>query len=347
VRAAASDALGHRVEDGAARPAAAAVTGGTGARAGRRTTERPIQLDLVSDVDQTAVGVVAAAPGGVPLADYATGFGLKPSAARPPLLDYVRVLWQRRHFVLAFASAKNVATFSEARLGQLWQVLTPLLNAAVYYLIFGLLLKTSRGVPNYQAFLVVGIFVFTYTQRSVLNGSRAISSNLGLIRALHFPRATLPFAYTILELQQLAASMIVMAAIVLLTGEPITLQWLLVVPALLFQTMFNIGASLVVARVGAKYTDVAQLLPFVLRTWLYLSGVFYSIKKVTAGAPHFVRVLLEANPGAVYIDLVRDALLHDHVAGPHTWFYAVFWGVVALAVGFVYFWRAEETYGRG
>ena len=279
--------------------------------------------------------------------ELAQAHGLVAIAERPPLRSYVRDLWSRRYFIVAFASARNIATFSDARLGQVWQVLTPLLNAGVYFLIFGVLLHTARGVHNFIAFLVIGIFVFTYTQRSVLSGSKAISSNLNLIRALHFPRAALPFAFTILELQQLLVSMVVMLGIVLITGEPISFSWLLLVPILLLQTMFCIGAALAIARVGAKVTDVSQLLPFVLRTWLYVSGVFYSIKHFTKGAPHIVKVALDANPGAVYIELVRDAMLKDHVAVAHAWFYAVFWAVFGLGAGFLYFFRAEQTYGRG
>ncbi len=281
------------------------------------------------------------------LADMAREAGLKPISVRPPLRTYLPDLWQRRHFVVAFASARNIATFADARLGQVWQVLTPLLNAGVYYLIFGLLLNTKRGVPNFIAFLVIGIFVFTYMQRSVLNGSRAINTNLDLIRALHFPRASLPLATVLVELQQLAVSMVVMLAIVLITGEPLTPAWLLVIPALLLQTMFCVGISLAMARVGANLKDLSQLLPFILRTWLYLSGVFYSISKFTAHAPHIVRQALDANPGAVYIELVRDALLQDHVAVAHAWSYAVFWGIFSLTAGFLFFYRGEETYGRG
>jgi teichoic acid transport system permease protein len=284
---------------------------------------------------------------GARAAELAAQHGLMPIAARPPLGTYIREVWSRRQFIVAFASARNIATFADARLGQVWQVLTPLLNAGVYFLIFGLLLNTQRGVHNYIAFLVIGIFVFTYTQRSVLSGSRAISTNLSLIRALHFPRAALPFAYTIIELQQMFVSMIVMIAIVLITGEPITFQWLLLVPILLLQSMFNVGASLFVARIGARVTDVTQLLPFVLRTWLYVSGVFYSIAHFTKNAPHVVKVLLDANPGAVYIELVRDALLQEHVAVTFAWPYAVMWAVGGLGLGFLYFYRAEETYGRG
>ena len=273
--------------------------------------------------------------------------GLTPMSVRPPLRAYVASVWQRRHFIVAFASARNIATFADARLGQVWQVLTPLLNAGVYFLVFGLLLNTKRGVHNFIAFLVIGIFVFTYTQRSVLNGSRAINGNLDLIRALHFPRAALPLAYVLIELQQLAVSMVVMLVIVLCTGEPVTVSWLLVLPALLLQTMFCIGASMFMARIGAGLKDLSQLLPFILRTWLYLSGVFYSITRFTKDAPHLVKVALDANPGAVYIELIRDALLQDHVAVQRAWPYAVFWGVFSLIGGFVFFYRREETYGRG
>jgi teichoic acid transport system permease protein len=281
------------------------------------------------------------------LAEYARQAGLSPIAVRPALGAYLRELWQRRHFIIAFASARNIAIFAEARLGQVWQVLTPVLNAGVYFLIFGLLLNTDKGVDNYVGFLVIGIFIFTYTQRSVLSGSKSLAANINLIRAMHFPRASLPLAYTIVELQQLFVSMGVMAVIVVMTGEPITLQWLLVIPALLLQTMFNMGASLAIARFGARLTDVSQLLPFLLRTWLYVSGVFFSIAVFAKSAPEALRVMLDANPGAVYIELVREALLSGHEAHPNVWLYAIGWGVVALIAGFTYFYRAEETYGRG
>src|SRR4029078_4930222 len=100
-----------------------------------------------------------------PLADLAARHGLRPSAIRPGVFAYARQLWQRRHFIVGFATARNVAMYTEARLGQLWQGLPPPLNAGVYYLIFGLLLGANRGVPNYVSFLVTGIFVFNFTQR--------------------------------------------------------------------------------------------------------------------------------------------------------------------------------------
>ena len=235
--------------------------------------------------------------------------------------------------------------YSRARLGQLWQVLTPLMNAGVYYLFFGLLFNAGRGVDNFVAFLVTGVFVFHFTQRSVSAGARAISGNLSLIRALHFPRASLPFAFTIVELQQLMVSMVVLSIIVLATGEPLTWYWLLIIPALILQTIFNIGLSLILARIGAKIPDISQLLPFITRTWLYLSGILYSIPNRVG--PGLLRDLMMANPAAVYIELARDALMDSHQATTLTWYLALAWALVIFIGGFWYFWAAEERYGRG
>ena len=133
--------------------------------------------------------------------------------------------------------------YTEARLGQLWQVLTPLLNAGVYYLIFGLLLGTNRGVPDYISFLVTGVFVFNFTQRAFITSSQVIRDTLPLIRALYFPRACLPLGYVLIELQQLILSFAVLFVIVLVAGEPLTPYWLLIFPVLILQSVFNVGAG--------------------------------------------------------------------------------------------------------
>ncbi|MEQ7128813.1 ABC transporter permease [Actinopolymorpha sp. B11F2] len=280
-----------------------------------------------------------------PAAELAERHGLSPSSAQPSFGAYLAQLWQRRHFITAFATSRTVSQYSSSTLGQLWQVLTPLMNAAVYFLIFGILFQTAKSVENFVAFLVTGVFVFTFTQRSVTSGARSISGNLALIRALHFPRAALPLAFTIVELQQLLVSMIVLCIIVLATGEPLTFAWLLAIPALALQTIFNLGLSLFIARVGSRLPDISQLLPFITRTWLYMSGVFFVIPDRIPAGP--LRDIMQANPGAIYIELVRDALIDTHSAPRLAWVLAAGWAVVAFGAGIMYFWAGEEAYGRG
>jgi teichoic acid transport system permease protein len=292
------------------------------------------------------------APAADDLSALAARHGLSVSGARPSLSEYVHQLWARRHFISAFATAKLTAQYSQAKLGQVWQVMTPLLNAAVYYFIFGVLLGTKHNVPDYVPFLVTGVFIWTFTQSSIMAGTRAISGNLGLVRALHFPRAALPISFALQQLQQLLFSMAALVVILLCFGVPVAFSWVLAIPALVLQFTFNAGVSMIVARLGAKTPDIAQLMPFVLRTWMYVSGVMWSIDKITNkdGLPHLVTVLLQLNPAAVYIDLMRFALIdsfHAKALPPHVWAAATGWALLAGIGGFIYFWKAEETYGRG
>lgn len=289
---------------------------------------------------------------GLSPADLAAKYGLSVSGARPGLREYVRQLWGRRHFILAFSQAKLTAQYSQAKLGQLWQVATPLLNAAVYYLIFGLILQTKRGIPQevFVPFLVTGVFVFTFTQSSVMAGVRAISGNLGLVRALHFPRASLPVSFSLQQLQQLLFSMVVLVTVAVLFGSYPSLSWLLVIPALAMQFLFNTGLALIMARLGSKTPDLAQLMPFIMRTWMYASGVMFSIPVMLKDKPGWIADVLQYNPAAIYMDLVRFALIEGYGSEnlpAHVWLVALVWALAVALIGFVYFWKAEERYGRG
>ncbi|MET8909728.1 ABC transporter permease [Micromonospora sp. NPDC004551] len=295
---------------------------------------------------------VADPDSGLTQAQLAQRYGLRVAGERPPLAEYARRLWAYRHFMTAYSRAKVASSLSNTQLGQLWQVLTPLTNAAVYYLIFGVILSQHRSVSNFIAYLCTGVFIFMFTQTAVQNGTSAITGNLGLIRALQFPRAALPITVTLVQLQQLLMSMIVLAAIVLLTGEPITFRWLLIAPMLLLQTIFNVGLTMVMARLGSKVTDLKQVMPFVMRTWLYASGVLYPVALFREHLPNWAAAVLEWNPPLVFIELARYSLLDSHqanlVSSPlRLWALGLFWAVVMGIGGFVYFWRGEEEYGRG
>jgi teichoic acid transport system permease protein len=247
------------------------------------------------------------------LGELARQYGLKLSGARPSLRAYLAMLWQRRYFITGYATARNISMYTEAKLGQVWQVLTPLLNAGVYYLIFGVLFGAQKGVTNYPAFLLAGVFVFAFTERSIVTGSTVMRVNLQLIRALYFPRASLPLAYVIVELQQMLVGMGVLAVIMLATGEDISQYWLLLIPAVLLQTLFNIGAALIVARLGGAMADVSELIPFFLRITRYFCGVMYLVITLTSRLHHqWEKLVLTLNPPAVFISLVRTAFMSTY-----------------------------------
>jgi teichoic acid transport system permease protein len=287
---------------------------------------------------------------GLPLKELARRHGLSAAGALPGLPAYTRQLWSYRHFIASYANAKVSSSLGTTRLGMLWQVLTPVINAAVYYVIFGVIIGTKDGVSNFIPYLCTGVFIFGFTQSTVQAGINSITGNLGLIRALHFPRASLPIAVAVIEARNLIAAMIVLMTIVLFTGEPLTLEWLFVVPILLLQATFNTGLAMFAARLGAKVTDLRQLIPFIMRMWMYSSAVLYPVQRFTDHLHGWKLYALEANPLLVFIELMRHSLMENvKLAGPPTrlWIEAVVWTVLVGFGGYVYFWRGEKGYGRG
>jgi teichoic acid transport system permease protein len=293
---------------------------------------------------------VARTDTGESLQELAHRHGLSSAGALPSLWQYTKQIWAYRHFITSYANARISSTFGVTHLGSIWQVLTPLFNAAVYYVIFGVILNTKSGAGNFIAYLCCGVFIYSFTSVVVSGGTQAITGNLGLIRALHFPRASLPISVVLVEVRNLFASMLVLMTIVVLTGEPIRLQWVLIVPALFLQMFFNAGLALFLARLGSKVIDVKNLIPFILRIWMYLSAVLYPATRFTTEFHGWKLRVIEANPLLVYIELIRHALIENvELAGPPLtlWFEALIWAVVVFCIGYVFFWRGEKGYGRG
>ncbi|MQA95644.1 MAG: ABC transporter permease [Streptosporangiales bacterium] len=286
-------------------------------------------------------GTVPAASVPPDLPGLAARYGLAPVGARPPLGAYLRELWRRRHFATALARSRFVANSTGDRLGMAWNVLRPLTQAAVYGLVFGILFGADRPA-DWVAFVTCGVFVFGFTSQALTAGARAVTGNGGLVRALRFPRAVLPVSVALQELYAMLPAIGVLAVIVLATGEPVSWTWLLVLPALALQALFNLGGGLLLARLTADVSDVTQLLPFGLRTLFYLSGVFYELDRF----PDPYRQIMELNPAHAFIAMIRGAFLEGRAPGLSPWLVAGAWTAVLLVAGLIVFWRAEERYGR-
>lgn len=286
-------------------------------------------------------------------------WGLRHLGGRPSLASYVGQLWQRRHFAFELARSRFRAENEADRLGVAWIVLRPMINAAVYGTVFGFILVSDSRPADYLPYLVSGVFVFQFFAGCLTDGSRSIIANMGLVTTLHFPRAVLPISVVIQQLLGLFWMILALCLIVLANGDPIRVSWLQVVPAVLLFGLFNLGVAFVAARITIHLRDVAQLIPFVTRMFFYLSGIFTSMQSLLHAHPLGLRIA-EANPIYVFVTLVRVALLgwHNVFADPkhpghyfhydpaQTWVYAIAWAVGMLLVGFVFFWSAEDKYGR-
>jgi teichoic acid transport system permease protein len=234
------------------------------------------------------------------------------------------------------------------------------LLAGVYYLVFGVILNAQRGVEYYPAFLIVGIMTYTFVGKVVQAGARTVVSNLSLIRSIRFPRASLPLAATFSETIAHVPALVTMFVLVTVTSHfamdpanpgralpPIwpDWAWLLVVPGTLVMAVFALGLALLTARATFHFRDVQNVLPYVLRLWMYLSGMFYTVDFVEDKAAPWMVALFKLNPLWLFFRIFRDSLI-DRSFDPVVWGGATAWALVVLVGGFVYFRAHEAEYGR-
>ena len=283
-----------------------------------------------------------AAPDAIP--DQAGSDGLFAVGQPIPLRTYLRDLWRRRDYLLRVPLEDLRVQNAHTLLGNLWLLLNPMLQVAVYLLVFGVLIDLDRGVDDYLAFLTVGVFVFHQAQRTVSAGARSVVANVGLIRALRFPRAVLPIGSTIAQLISFAPVLVVMLVVTVGHGHLPATRWLALPGLVALLTAFGLGAGLLAARANHTYRDFENLLPFLFRLLFYLSGVLYSVDRLVEDAT--LRALFALDPLYCLVTVWRWALLDSEAVGL-VWLGAVVWPVVTLVVGFVAFRSREATYGSG
>jgi teichoic acid transport system permease protein len=268
-----------------------------------------------------------------------------------PLRVYLRSLWERRQFAISVPAGELRSKHMNTLLGNVWHLLNPILQVGVYFLIFGLLLNTKRGVENFLPFLAIGVFSFGYMQRSITACASSIISNQGLIRSLSFPRAILPISAVVRET---IAFLPALGLLLVLNGFPpegARVTWPLIVPLTLLMAMFSLGAGFILARLTDGVQDVSNLLPFLFRLSFYVSGILYAVERWVPERYADWLPVIALNPFYAFISQMRHALMTtyraDPIIDPWLWLSVLVYPVVFLVGGFLFFRAGEHRYGRG
>lgn len=267
---------------------------------------------------------------------------LEPVTGRLGLGAYLRALAARSDFILTVPRQELRAQHMNTVLGNLWFLVNPLLQTAVYYLVFGLLLETDRGLDNFLVYLVIGVLTLGYYNQTITRASRLIETNETLIRSIYFPRAVIPAASSLTSLYTYLPSFAVMVFVALLTGERPSWRWLLLPLILGALFVFVSGNGFLFARLGNAFRDLSQIIPHGTRLLFYASGTIFDPRAFSEDPA--VLIWFELNPLYQFLTLIRWCLID--VATPWWfWISAPAWAIFSLVGGFLVFWRGELSYG--
>lgn len=274
--------------------------------------------------------------------------GLSPIGVRPPLGQYLHELWGRRHFIWMDSQHRLATKNARNRLGRLWLVLRPVLDAALYFVVFGLIIGARGGIENFAAYVVVGILMFQSTMRSISQGPGLIRGGSAMIRAFSFPRAAIPLSWAIRDALQMRFTLPVALVMIMVIppNEMPGWTWLLVVPIFALQMILNLGIAFLLARVGFVFPDASQLMGVVARFLMYGSGVIFPVEHYLSRLDSpLLQLVIETNPIYHMLLMYRSALIDNTLPPLGSWLILGAWAFGLLLVGFLIFWQGEASYG--
>lgn len=269
---------------------------------------------------------------------------IRPKSARLPLHKYAARIWGLRHFIVLHARYKAMDDNDDMFLGKMWTVLEPVFRIAMYGLIFGLLLNTSRGIENFIGYLIIGITFFGFISRGPNSGSGLVQRTQNLIGTFNFPRATVVIGEAVrgFFMALIPSILATIGALVFQLDKPLSWTILLAIPLFLLMQVFSAGLMFISARITAFLPDFRRMMQFFTRAWFYISGVFFSIERY-ANIPELQSVMV-ANPAYQFLTALRDSIMYSSAPELTTWLYLAAWSFGAFLIGFVYFWQAESRY---
>jgi teichoic acid transport system permease protein len=257
----------------------------------------------------------------------------------PPLGPYVRELWRRREFAFELSRTNLRAQHFETAFGQLWLVLNPLLLALVYFLLVDILRHGHRP-PGFFAHLVAGIFAYYFVSGAVREAAKSVTGGGRLVLNTAFPRALLPLSDVITAFKRFLPTFVIYIPIHLVSGLPVGLVDLWLIPIVVMLGLVAAGLSMFVAALQVYFRDVKNFLPYVLRIWLYASPVLYFAHEV----PGHWSWVLSLNPIGGLLSGWSDVLHDGHAPTATDLGLGLAWGVFLFIGGALFFMSRERDF---
>lgn len=199
--------------------------------------------------------------------------------------------------------------YSRPSLGFFWAFLSPIFMVAIFYIVFGVILRVkTEGVP-FVLYLMSGIFSWLFFQDSINKSVTSLMDNKNLIKESNFPHWLIPLSIVLANgINFLPSwSILIVATLIILKGLPIFILLLPVI--LLIYLITALGISLVTSVIYVRCRDIKYVLEVALLALFYSTPVFYSLYTVKNSVGHFWFNIYIYNPFVGMLNLYRSVVL--------------------------------------
>lgn len=196
--------------------------------------------------------------------------------------------------------------YKQSALGVIWSFLNPLLQLAVYALIFPIILKVQQ--ENYVIFVCSALIPWTFFTTIVTQSTGIIIANGNILKKVYFPREILPISVVTSAAVNFLISTIIILVFVLCYGMGITWHIVFYPLVLLVQYLLSLGISFVLSSATVYFRDLEHFVGVAMMLLFYATPIVYSINTVDGIYAKFLKL----NPMCHIVEAYRSVFYYQN-----------------------------------
>lgn len=255
-------------------------------------------------------------------------------------MGLIKRLYEYRELLKNNVKKEIGGKYKKSFLGILWSFLNPLLQIAVYALVFQVILRSN--IEDYAVYLCCGLIPWQYFSGVVLKGAATLIENANIIKKVYFPREILPISIVSSEGVNFLISTIIIIGFVIFSGRLITLNilWYFLIVAIQF--IVSIGIAFLVSSVTVYFRDLQHILGIIIQLLFYATPIVYAIDQV----PESFQWIMKINPMAYLIDGYRSIFYYGQIPNFKGLAIAFAMGVILCVLGYIIFKKLEKRFAE-
>lgn len=251
----------------------------------------------------------------------------------------LKELYAYREMIFSLVRRDLNGRYKGSVLGFFWTFLNPLLQLGVYTLVFSVIMR--NGIEDYYLYLFVALVPWIFFSTSVSGGASCIRAQQEMVKKIYFPREVLPISFVTSQFVNMLFSLLVVLAVLLISGKGLNLIALLYLPLImLVEYVLCLSMAFITSAVTVYLRDLEYLLGIITMAWQFLTPVMYSLELV----PEELLPLFNLNPMTPVIIAYRDILYYKRIPELRTLVHATFLGIFLMAVGTLVFKKLQRHF---
>lgn len=231
--------------------------------------------------------------------------------------------------------------YKQTVMGFGWAIFMPLLNTAIFSVIFMRVAPIETGVP-YPIFAYCGLLAWNFFAVSLRFSVNSLTSNSSLVTKVYFPREIFPLSSILVCFVDFAVGAIVLIGMMAYYHIHVT-PAILFLPVVLFVLfIFTSAIALLLAMGNLFYRDIKYLFEVSITVWMFGTAVLYPAELVTGR----VGTLMRLNPMTPIVEAFRTVILRGELPPPAPFLFATLLSVVLFMGGWLLFHRAEFQFAE-